>query len=477
MTVKKKWQWGSIALILLLLAAGTYISTSERNGKLTFSEDYKPMRKAKAVDKEELPASWREVSSKEDVESFYKKAVPGYSLAREQEVMTSPNVSARIQNRDGRVQINNVWHTGKRIYLFYSIDLSALIEENENSRMQPIPMLESLVWNETNNNDRKSMHGRIVHQPKGMLFNNRLYTVARVVPAHKPLDEVSQDQWEPFEPFNQTIPTTMNLNIGGKVYSSDSVAVQYQYQPVDHKLKEYEFTGTYETDKIRLKPLSLSLGLDKTTLMVKVEGDSKKSIQAIEGDLLGADGERLPVVPYLKPVPERKNVYEMTIHDSFSKVPDEVELRVARIQFRGDTSYTFNLDLSDYDLEERYIHVNKTVVEVEGTNVKLNKISNDPSNRFGVHLTYEPENHDQDIILSGFPSPSEQKNGYPAETIHITSDNGKSDSSPPSVSWGNHTKLDVKPKLIEDAENIQIKVTDVSYSRKVGQSFYTRDEN
>ena len=468
---KNKWKWLGIIAVLLIFAIGTYVTTSDSKDRITYSQKSKPQRKAKPVNQDDLPTKWQEVESYEKINDFYKERVPGLEIAQEKGLTTFPQETAKLPQRDGRMQINEVWHSGRSIYIFYSIDLSALITEETNSYVNNVPSVEEVKLKKKQDADTQTLstHAPPMQYGEGVIFENRLYSMVQTIPIPK---EGEPDRMVPNpEEFNQQLLTSMTFRIDGNMYESKSMPVQYTFDPDKNRLGQYTFDRIYQNDGLAVEPLEINLGITESFLKVRVDHQQAKFNSSLNATLITKDGKQVPITPFLQKVEGKENIYEGYFRPVYS-VPEEVSLEVKNVHLTSGDSFSFNVDLSEINPKVRgNTSVNKKAAEIYNTNVYIEQLNTHGEHGMDVRLGFRPQDFEQPKKLIGI---SPRQMGGPAferpKNVHIESDNGKE----ANVEYGgseDSAYINVKDSLVQDASNLEITLKNAVFTEQIDQTF------
>ncbi|MGI8316424.1 hypothetical protein [Halobacillus mangrovi] len=471
--MKNQKKWLIVAAVFLAFAIGAYVTTADQGEKLQYSKESKIQRKAKAVDKENLPLTWREVESEAEIKEFYEGKIRSLKLARDKGLTTTPQVSTPVQRRDGRIQINELWHNGRVVHILYSIDLSTLVSEEKNEYTRP-PSLQSLQLDGENQSDFSiESFGRPIKFPEGVIFKNRLYTFAQV-PSFTG-EGGPEDRNTRFKPFDKELATTFNFHINGQAFQTEPVPLHYIYNPEEHQLGTYTFSETYEEKGLTIQPLELKMGLDKNTLKLKVRDKAGTFNQMIEGAFMMGNGQRISLAPALEKISGKEEVYETEFYTSFEerKPPETITFNLERVHLAGDASYSFDLEVSAKDLTNASRKlVDKKVAEAKDTDIILmHKNQRGSRNSMNVQLNFRAQNHEQEeVLVSSSPAFYSKTPEERPKNVHIKSDNGESDKVMMRGS-GDFGYFNVNEDLIKEASKLSITVNNVPHARKINHSF------
>ncbi|ARI78929.1 hypothetical protein [Halobacillus mangrovi] len=478
MHMKKQKKWFIVAAVFLAFAIGAYVTTADQEEKLQYSKETKLQRKAKAVEKENLPLSWREVESEEEIKEFYEGKIRSLKLARDKGLTTKPQVSTSVQRRDGRIQINELWHNGRVVHILYSIDLSTLVSEEKNKYTRP-PSLQSLQLEAASQSEISvETFGRPIKFPEGVIFKNRLYTFAQV-PSFTGKG-VPEDRNTRFKPFDKELATTFNFHINGQAFQTEPVPLHYIYSPEEHHLGTYTFSKTYEEKGLMIHPLELNMGLDKNTFTIKIRDKAGAFNQMIEGAILMGNGQRISLAPALEKISGKEGVYETEFYTSFEgkKPPETITFNLERVHLAGDDSYSFDLEVSEKDLNNASRKlVDKKIAEAKGTDIILmQKNQHGSRNSMNVQLNFRPQDHEQEeVLVSSSPAFYSKTPDQRPKNVHIKSDNGKADKVLMRGS-GDFGYFDVKEDLIKGASNLSVTVKNVPHAKKINHSFEAKKQ-
>ncbi|MGP4076143.1 hypothetical protein [Halobacillus sp. K22] len=468
---KNKWKWLGIIAVLLIFAVGTYMTTSDSKDRITYSQKSKPQRKAKPVNQDDLPTKWQEVESYQNINDFYKERVPGLEIAQERGLTTFPQESTKLPELDGRMQINEVWHSGRTIYIFYSIDLSALITEETNNYVNNVPSVEEVKLKKEKGADTQSLssHAPPMQYGEGVIFENRLYSMVQTIPIP---EEGEPDRMMPNpEEFNQQLLTSMTFRINGNMYESKSMPVQYTFDPDKNLLAQYTFDEKYQNDGLTVEPLELNLGITESFLKVRVDHEREQFNSSMNVILKTADGQQIPITPFLQKVKGKEAIYEGYFRPVYSE-PDDVSLEVKNVHLTSGDSFSFNVDLSEINPKVRgNTSVNEKAAEIYNTDVYIEQLNTHGEHGIDVQLGFRPQDFEQPKKLIGI---SPRESGSPAferpQNVHIESDNGKE----ADVEYGgseDSAYINVKHSLVQKASSLDITLKNAVYTKQINQTF------
>ncbi|RWZ52341.1 hypothetical protein EQV77_15545 [Halobacillus fulvus] len=470
--MQKKVKWISIAVVLLVFAAGTYIFTSGSEGKLTSGPDSQPMRKAKPVDEEDLPVKWTEADTYEEVQAFYEERVPRLEKARAKELTTFPEQTATVPGLDGRLQINEVWHSGQTMYFMYSLDLSLLVEqkedEKENSFFDRSPELQEMTIT-TNEGDEHPLHAySSMRFPDVITYKNRLYGVIQSIPVSEnglPLGQMGTMN----ATINEQFDTSLNLRINGETYQSEPIPVSYVYDPEQSKIGTYTFSDQYEQNGITIEPLELVMTLSADYIDLKIESENKSFQGSLEGAI--ETGEKATTfAPYIQPVEESDNIYRAYI-PPLENLPEDLSLRIDQVHFSEESGASFTVDIPEKG-EEQQFNENK-IVEKYDTTVFLKSVRNETAGEFIASLKTERQSENQQQFLLEV-SP-EYHFSYRNDRDSITFKTDRGFSGTPSFSKqstnGGLTRLHVPQHMLKGSEQITFTFNNLLYAQKIDRTF------
>ncbi|MGI8316425.1 hypothetical protein [Halobacillus mangrovi] len=464
--MRSKSKWIGIVVVLLAFAVGTYVMTADSDQKMTYSKDSKPQRKAKPVDKEQLPIQWNEVDTYTQVQAFFNEYIPGLQLAREYDVTTTINQSAAIPGRDGRMQVNEVWHSGHVIHIFYSIDLSALIEDHTQGDPPYLQEI-SIEGNDGIENQTLRSFGQPIRFEQGVIFENRLYTVVQVPPITE--NNHPPGKWNPENtpPVDQTLSTLFQLEFENQSYQPEAIPIHYQYDPAKNTIGTYTFHKSYSHDGLTVKPLELKLGIEFSHIKLKIKSEDAQFNRSLDATLIIDEDEQIPISLYLSET-EQEDVYIGFVRHLRS-VPKKATLKISNVHLRNGTSYSFSVDVSQS--KDKNQRIDKKVAEAFQTDVYLKEISSRGTAGTDLSLAFRPQNDDQKTKLIGVsPSPIDSENYERPQVVHIENDKGEATQTEYGGSERN-AFISIEEDLLTDANQLEVTVNGIVFSKKIDQTF------
>ncbi|ARI78928.1 hypothetical protein [Halobacillus mangrovi] len=467
--MRSKSKWIGIVAVLLAFAVGTYVMTADSDQKLTYSKDSKPQRKAKPVDKDQLPIQWNEVDTYTQVQDFFDEYIPGLQLAREYNVTTTINQSAPIPGRDGRMQVNEVWHSGHVIHIFYSIDLSALIEGGPPG---DAPYLKQISIEDNDGIEDQTLRsfGQPIRFEQGVIFENRLYTVVQI----PPITETNSPpgKWDPENtiPFDQTLSTLFQLEFGGQSYQPDAIPIHYQYDPAKNILGTYTFDDAYSQEGLMVEPLELKLGIEFSHIKLKIKSEHAQFNRSLDATLITDEDEHIPLSLYLSET-KQEDVYIGFVRPLRS-VPQKATLKIRNIHLRNGSSYSFSVDVSQIkNKNQENQRIDKKVAEAFQTNVYLREISSRGAAGVDLSLAFRPQNYEQTTKLIGVsPSPLDSESYERPQVVHLENDKGEATQT----EYGGSERsafITIEEDLLTGANQLEVTVKDIVFSKKIDQTF------
>lgn len=467
-----KSKWILVAASFVIFALGAYFYTGGSQEKLTHGKDAKPMRQAKTVDVDDLPMAWEQAESFEEVQDFFEKQNPGLKLARERGLTTFPQQSSKIPGRDGRVQINEVWHSGHTIHLFYSIDLSAIIEEDSDhpAYLNRLASLEGLQIEETEENEEKSFqtHSRELHPRDTIIFENRAYTLTQT----PPISEDWNYQTSPIqiEDSDKEFMTSLKLRIGNDTVTTDPMPVRYTHDKEAHILKTYTSDESFEENGLTIKPLEVELGISSSQATFKIEDEEGSRVHALEAVFQTENGPKHSVKLFLNPT-EEQNIYEAPFH-ALGEETENLSLVLESIHVQDDSSYSFDVDLTQ--LNNRFNQakqIEEKVAEAHNTDIILDNITTHGSQHISLGMVFDPQQEGQDerVIASDLftlPAASQERKSH----VEVKSDDGFTTEAHFN---GNdrHGDINFPGSQFKESDTLTVTVGKMVYARKLNHTF------
>lgn len=472
-TQTNKWKWVSILGVLLIFMIGTYIATADQGAKLTNTNQSKPQRKAKPVNMDKLPLQWKEADSFEEVKQFYKRKLPPIEMARKKNLTTFPAETATVEGLEGRVQINEVWHNGRTVHYLYSMDLSLLVEDDDDNSHyigQP-PHLEELIIERTEDSEQQTVHAfSSLRMGEAIIYKNRLYALMQSIPFTNrgPSEMVYGELNHPEEPVDHKAETSLKIRINGKTYQSGAIPVHYSYEPKKQLVKAFSFEGKYSENGLTIEPLEMKVNVSNSYLTMKVISEEKPFSQSISGHFMTGNGQRVPLSPYTEKVDGQENVYRCYFRP-LVKVPEDVELILNSIQLKEDASITFTADIPSLSngidhLDKTY---NKKVATKSQTDIFLKRIQSNRGQGVELILNYRPQTPGQNEQLLG-PSPRYHANEKKA--ISFKADNGVNDYADYG-SFEKTTNIHIPYYKLDGASRVTVTLNELVYSKQIKRSF------
>lgn len=459
-----KQKWLMVVGALIAFAAGAYIVTSGDGEKLT--SDEKPERKARPVDMEKLPVDWREVDSEDDLEEFYIERIPDLPLARKKGVTTSPEEMMTVEGKEGRIQINEVWHRGQRMTFLYSIDLSLLIDQEDNTYIQP-PRIDTVDIEQSGDIPAQVLHGYSeLDKSNAVIFENRLYGVLQTQPLSKDVEK-DQGPVPPAEPVDAIAKTSLKVNLSAEILNTDSIAVPYQYNPKAQQIASREFSGSYSKDDLTIEPQDFVMSLSSNYITIKLESENKQFNRTLEGRIV-IDDRKLPFSPYLQPVEGEKDVYK-AYFGSLPEVPDDVSLRIRSIDMKEKQSLSFTLDIPDLEDKDHYEkHLDRKVAEANNTDIYLEQLNYHKNYGMDFSLKYRPQQPEQMSTVVGTLDTFNPEHNQ--EDITVQTDNGHSGYANTAGSRL-RSNVNIDHDLLEGATRATVTFHSLAVSHKINHTF------
>ncbi|MEC3882130.1 hypothetical protein VKA52_00090 [Halobacillus sp. HZG1] len=470
-----KSKWILITVSMIVLAIGAYFFTDSSEDKLALKTDSSPMRKAKAVDLEEFPLQWREVDTYEQVNDFYEERIHGLSLAREKGLTARPQESTPIPDKDGRMQINEVWHSGPTIHVLYSIDLSALTRKDKDDEetkylVQP-PSVEGINIESMNGSDQQSFqqHSQPLHPRDTVVFENRVYGLIQLPP-------ITEEWGYNFDPhdikdYDQKFLTSFNLRIDHRTIETKGMPVRYFHDKDGHVLQSYTTDEVYADDLVTVEPTSVNIGVASSYVKMKIKAEGKEIGQSVHALIKTEEGSEHPVRLYLNET-EEENVYEAWFQPPSEPLTEAVSLELGSLHIHDDTPYSFTVDMTQFkDHSNESVVLNEKVGEAYNTDIILEQVDSFSGTNMNLQLKYEPHEADQEEKLVGAQlAPMNSLEEEREKFIEVVTNEGETTEA---NIWGHDNRGDIhfQSPALRNAEEITVTVNKMVYAHRLGYTF------
>lgn len=470
-----KWKWLIIGAVLIIFAGGTYIYTgSQDSTKLVHEADSSLLRKAKPVDMEDVPGSWKEIESEERLHEYFEERIPGLALARKEGLTTTPDASASLPGRDGRARIYEVWHGERFIHFLYRIDLSALLSDTEGTDgIGNVPLLQSIHMKATEDQSAQTLDLRQAGSGnrEAVIYENRLYGAISTPPVGDPWD--LSDFETKVEEVNRTVPTSLTFQINGEDYETEAVPVSYVYNEEANTLKTFTTTETYEKGGLVIKPEEVQIRASYGKMNMHIEDEHDAFNHTMQAYLKRDTGERIPVfLGYDQK--ENEHTYEGRFQP-LGEIPDELSLVVEDVHLKEDASYSFTVDIDSVDLNESTSkRISEKIGEARQTDIYLDSVETTSDQRMSLELSYSPHDYHQSEKLVGesfHPLPASGKGQEePPSFVSVRGDNGREVQADYAGTDGMAT-ISFPTHDIQEASTLTITVNRMVYAKEVDTTF------
>ncbi|WP_226585278.1 hypothetical protein [Halobacillus litoralis] len=452
---------------MIIFAAGIYVFTSDSKGKLTNNETSQPMRKAESVDMENIPGTWKKAETFEEVNQFFEDKIPGLSLARKEGLTTLPQQSAVLPKRNGRMQINEVWHSGQTIHLFYSLDLSALMD-GENSPVYNLPTLEAVHIDKTEDTTEETFqtHSNHIYSKEIILFENRLYGVIQT-PGITENWDYQQTMLD--KDYDQTIPTSLDLRIDGSTIRSEAMPIRYFHDKEAHSVQTYTSEDVYSNNGLVIEPLEVELKVNVSRIKMKIKGEGVTFNETIEAHLETKDGREIPIARIYNE--KEDQVYEGWFQP-VKEVPEDISLVIDSVHLREDRPYSFNVDLTQFETFTNASDImDKKVGEAHETDIMLNRIDLHNSEHMSLQLNYNPHEYEQKEKLIGAPfNAYNYSQEHEIKGVSIESNDGLT-AKGELYGHDNRSDINFHAKKFKNSSTLKVTVNKMVFSRDLNQRF------
>ncbi|MBA2176697.1 hypothetical protein H0266_17550 [Halobacillus locisalis] len=464
-----------IIAVLLVFGIGAYVTTSGEGERLTSEQE--PQRKAKAVDQDKLPIEWAEVETKEELNDFYRRQIPKIDQIRERELMTSPGQSMTVPDKEGRVQINEVWHSGQQIFYLYSIDLSLLVEEegDTNHYLNDPPQVDQLKIEETGDIQSQTLHAfSSLRHNEAVIFENRLYGIIHSMPIMK---EGMDDPYMSFsqmpESFQGTAKTSIRFRINGETIETEAIPVPYSYDPDKQTIATLPFSGSYSDNGLTIEPTELVMSVSTNYIKMRIKDDNNLFNHTLEGRVI-SDDQEVPFSPRLQKIDGEENMYRAffgPLNESSTEIPDKLSLDIRNVHLIKENPYSFTFELPELEGTD---HVNKEltkkVAEKYETNVYLQDMNYHKNHGLTLSLRYTPKDAGQKEKLVGTTIFNGQTPPDQTDHISVVTDNGN-DGFVGTGGSERTSRLDIPDSLLDGASSVTVTFNEVVVANKIDQTF------
>ncbi len=470
-----------IIAVLLVFGIGAYVTTSGQGEKLTSEQE--PQRKAKAVDQDKLPIDWAEVETEEELNDFYKRQIPNIEQVREKELMTSPDESMTIPDKEGRVQINEVWHSGQQIFYLYSIDLSLLVEEegDKNRHLNDPPQVDQLSIEETGEIKAQTLNAfSSLRHNDAVIYENRLYGNIHSIPITKEgMDDVYMNVSQMPESFQGTAETSMRLRINGETLETEPIPVTYSYDPDKQIIATLPFSGSYTKNGLTIEPTELVMSVSSNYIKMRIKDKSNQFNHTLEGRVI-SDEQEVPFSPRLQKVEGEENMYRAyfgAFNQSSTEKPDKLSLDIRNVHLIKEDSYSFTFDLPELEGTDHVSkELTKKVAEKYQTNVYLQDMNYHKNHGLDLSLRYTPKDAGQKEKLVGTTIFNGQTTPPQTEHISIVTDNGN-DGFVGAGGSERTSRITIPDNLLDGASSVTVTFNKVVVANKIDQTFTVNKES
>ncbi|WP_062515749.1 hypothetical protein [Halobacillus sp. KGW1] len=465
----KRFQWMLLLAAVLVVAAGAYWMEGGTI-KVSHEADSKPMRKAKDVNLDELPITLPEVDNEDAVDHFYERLNPSLKTARQNGLTVKEAQSSPVPGRDGRMQINEVWHNGRTITVMYSLDLSALIDKDSKNHSYS-PMIESVTIQGNKAIDTQTLPGLSVpiDSDNAVIFQNRVYGSLQ-------LPAISKQDWgyenipEEVHDFDETLKTSIGIRIGGERIETEAMPIRYLHDKDSHLLATYETTESYTEHGVTFTPMELKAGVLSNSIRFRMEDPGAAFNESLEGIIQTNAGESYTIVPYIHRLKE--GVYE-GYFPPFSEIPDEVTFQLQQVHFKEIHPYSFEVDMNKFKgtSDHETWTANKKIAEIHDTDIILRRVDKHGNEHMNAELFYDPHSKDQPSKVIGAmsentgPEAAEQQ-----KDVFISSEDGKSIDGF-LHGYQDEGNIDFGLHEFDQSDRLKITVEKVVYTQKLDHSF------
>ncbi|RWZ52340.1 hypothetical protein EQV77_15540 [Halobacillus fulvus] len=461
--MQKKVKWITLVIALVVFTFGTYLFSSSPEEKLTFEPDSAPERKAKPVDMEDLPVQWEEAESLDEISRFYERRIPSLQLAREKNLTTSPQKSTTVPNLDGRMQINEIFHSGETIYYLYSLDLSLLVPKESQSGSYTPPQVSQVFLQQAGQVENQTLPASgTLGFSDAKIFENRLYGFLES-------DSISQT---PERSLSEEIPTSLQLYVNGTMYRSTPVPVAYRYDQASQILQTLTFDDSYKRGGLTITPLEVEFSVDTNHILLYVEDENRAFDQIVDARMQTGDGQFLPLSPYLHATEEGQNVYKGYFRP-LRQVPEQLSFTIRDLYLREPVPFSFSLDLPDLT-QGATVLLDEKVGEVIDTSVIVDSFTYEPEHGLDIQVNYRPQALRQPEKMAGIPLSDSNE---ASSLVTFETDLNTSGSVEYSGGMNLSSGLFIPTSSLEGASRIEITFHEIAIAKRINQTFTLDSDN
>ncbi|WP_085505010.1 hypothetical protein [Thalassobacillus devorans] len=470
---QKKVQLTIGVLVILGLFIGTQFFMGDPVMDATL-----PETEAEDKEKEEMdiPVQWKEVETKEEIYEHFESFIPGLKTAAERGLFQDINQTVTIQEHGGEVYLDKIWFSSQGIFLIYSLgleDIANLPSNHHNVGMNGISI-------ETMDGElfphSPTMHSTI---PEKAVYEGDVYLLASGSPI---LDE----EGRPVEKMNETVSAYFNVTLPDGSYRTEETTLGLEYDLKDNLLASFPIEQTLELEDGDIYMKEVNLDVMSTELQIQVEEEQNHPVQ-VEGQLKTEDQAHPFHIYFDQPRAEQQNK-EPAIYSAytspFSDIPNDIELSFLKSSTISDQSYSFELDVSDYeewrndeDTSYQLTKIEradeKVITEIFDTKVLIDRLE---YNHKGAELTirYDHSAEEDSGSYLSLEAPSFlHKGSEPWLDTNITIEN-ENDESPLSQAnihrmEQNSFTLILPSSFFEESEQLNITVEDLLHTREISE--------
>lgn len=362
----KRWKVSVIGGFVLCFFLFFYLFISDSNGKKRYELD--------------------EVESLEsinEVDQFFYDKTPGLKRAEEKGLVTELDQTIPLDYPKGFLHLDKMWHTPNGTYLFYNRDISSIGEDEDGSVM---PSILDVSFRELAKNEiyRKLIsYNQGMRPSDGAQFEGRYYHRIKLDPLKH--DDV-KDSFE-----IKTFPVTITLNIDGVKSYINKTELPIGFDRSKEEFRSYDINQSVDLSPLeaKLHVGQIKMGYYSTKLYYDIDIKSPEKVKHVDLRVM-SDGESIGGVHSTERSLSDTNASFIKTSEPFSKIPNDIEILVRKVEMNSDKSISFSIDTSDITEESSLIEekINKKLNHFVNTDIYYESFRYDPEGEFFVTVKY-----------------------------------------------------------------------------------------
>lgn len=326
--------------------------------------------------------------SREEVNQFYYRAVPGLKLAEEDGLIRDVNKQLELPGQDGTLVIDRIWYNAKQVTIFYHVEGVPEVYLGGEFYLPSDEPVEKKPFHGS-----KSIGG---DTEKGILYNESFYSCLKLPPLQDKSGQViSEIEILTYTPYIN-IPSQEEGN-QIKSIPLKSLDIPMNYQQEEEKTTKIPIDGQIDAGDKYLHFYQIDISPSTVRVYFQYLNSGRDKVFRVRGSYSTDKGETQSFDVFPQAITDYPYHYTLEV-PPFHMIPENLQFQIDNIYCIGNDSISFEIDTSQFSHRNRSHETEIGKNRIRGTEIFAHNIT--LNNDFAeIYIAFEHDNS-TDILSS-----------------------------------------------------------------------------